>query len=90
MPILGVIIFLLLLAGTLFGLGVMTGMIGSRNYLSGNEQNLIEREKTLITGDNVYVSNEIETGGNELTRESEVEDEVVAPSVAPVVIEKDQ
>ena len=28
------IIFLLLLAGTFFGIGVMTGMFGGKNYLS--------------------------------------------------------
>lgn len=62
---LGVAIFLLLLAGTLFGLGVMTGYVGGKNYLSRNEDRLIEKEKQSFTttDENVYVSNEVENGG---------------------------
>ena len=69
MPILGAIIFLVLLAGTIFGLGEMTGMIGSKNYLAGNEMKILEKEKqAFIASDNAYVSNEVETGEYELTR----------------------
>lgn len=44
MPILGAIFFLLLMAGTLFGLGMMTGLFGDKNYLTKNEGNLIEKD----------------------------------------------
>lgn len=62
------VIFLVLLAGTLFGLGVMTGMIGSKNYLSGNEEKLLERQTIPPTIEDAYVSNEVETGEYDLTR----------------------
>lgn len=47
----------------------MTGMIGSKNYLAGNEMKILEKEKqAFIASDNAYVSNEVETGEYELTR----------------------
>lgn len=69
----------------------MTGMIGSKNYLAGNEMKILEKEKqAFTTSDNAYVSNEVETGEYELTRQNEMKDEVAVPAVVPVVIEKTQ
>lgn len=43
----------------------MTGYVGGKNYLSRNEDRLIEKEKQSFTttDENVYVSNEVENGG---------------------------
>lgn len=41
MPILVAIIILFLMAGTLFGLGMMTGLFGDKNYLTKSDGNLI-------------------------------------------------
>jgi len=43
-------------------------MIGSKNYLSGNEEKLLERQTIPPTIEDVYVSNEVETGEYDLTR----------------------
>ncbi len=38
LPVLGVLIVLLLVAGILFGLGMMMGMFGGKNYLAGENK----------------------------------------------------
>lgn len=70
----------------------MTGYVGGKNYLSRNEDRLIEKEKQSFTttDENVYVSNEVENGGKQLTKQNDLS-EVVIPSVLePVTIEKAQ
>ena len=43
-------------------------MIGSKNYLSRNEEKLLKKQTIPPTINDAYVSNEVETGEYDLTR----------------------
>ena len=61
LPALGVLALILLVAGTLVGIGVLTGLIGGNNYLARAEGNSLNR----VSGGNResgMVINEMEDG----------------------------
>ncbi len=64
LPVLGVLIVLLLVAGMLFGLGMMMGLFGGKNYLAGENKNGNVEGNNLQTqpSEKGYVRNEVEDG----------------------------
>lgn len=70
----------------------MTGYVGGKNYLSRNEDRLIEKEKQSFTttGENVYVSNEVENGGKQLTKQNDLSEVFIPLVLEPVTLEKAQ
>ena len=60
LPALGVLALILLVGGTLVGIGALTGLIGGKNFLSRAE--FQSAQKVNVGSDNGFVTNLVEDG----------------------------